>query len=361
MPSVVLAVAGRLDARTGGSIYNRRMAEGLRARGWVVDVRELEGDFPQPSSPTVSAAEGVYAGLPDGSMVLADGLALCAMPDTIERHASRLRIVALVHLPIAATVGLDVATAARLAAWERRALSAAARVVVTGPGALPLLEPYGLAERSISVVEPGVDAAPLARGSSDGVVHLLSVATLNAGKGHEVLLRALASLDGPSAGICGAGASTSAAGWRLTCAGSPTREPKTAARLRTAVKELGLDTRVRFAGELGEAALARAWDEADVFVLATLRETYGMAVAEALAHGLPTVATTAGAIPALVGTSAGLVVPPGDVDALAEALERVLGDPVLRAELSAGAREMRQRLPTWDDAAGRMAAALEGM
>ena len=98
-------------------------------------------------------------------------------------------------------------------------------------------------------------------------------------------------------------------------------------------------------GELDASALEDFYDRSDLFVLATLRETYGMAVAEALAHGLPVVSTRTGAIPDLVGSDAGLLVPPGDVQALTDALSRVIGDADLRARLAAGARDVRPTLP----------------
>jgi glycosyltransferase involved in cell wall biosynthesis len=120
-----------------------------------------------------------------------------------------------------------------------------------------------------------------------------------------------------------------------------------------------LDDRVHLAGELSPAEIADLYDRADLFVLPTLHETYGMAVAEAIARGLPVVSTTTGAIPDLVGPSAGLLVPPGDADALASALSAVLGDPLLRARLAAGAALMRGRLPTWDDAGRTMSEALD--
>ena len=120
----------------------------------------------------------------------------------------------------------------------------------------------------------------------------------------------------------------------------------------------GLEDRVSFAGELDAAALAALYDTADLFVHATLHETYGMVVAEALARGLPVVSTATGAIPDLVGADAGLLVRPGDPDALTDALSTVLGDDDPRERLAAGARRVRDRLPTWDDAAAKMAAAL---
>jgi glycosyltransferase involved in cell wall biosynthesis len=119
---------------------------------------------------------------------------------------------------------------------------------------------------------------------------------------------------------------------------------------------------VSLAGELDDAALEAAYDNADVFVLATLRETYGMAVAEALAHGVPVVTTATGAAADLVGAAeggAGLLVPPGDEAALAAALSRLIGDAELRARLAAGARRVRDCLPTWEEAGAKMAAALE--
>jgi glycosyltransferase involved in cell wall biosynthesis len=116
---------------------------------------------------------------------------------------------------------------------------------------------------------------------------------------------------------------------------------------------------VAFIGDLGPEALGAEYDRADIFVLATLYEGYGMAVAEALARGLPVVSTATGAIADLVGTDAGIVVPPGDGAAFASAMARVLADRDLRARLAAGARRVRDRLPTWGDAAARMAAVLD--
>jgi glycosyltransferase involved in cell wall biosynthesis len=98
-----------------------------------------------------------------------------------------------------------------------------------------------------------------------------------------------------------------------------------------------------------------------VFVLPTWYEGYGMAVAEALARGLPVVSTATGAIAELMGGGAGLLVPPGDVEALAHALSAIVTDGALRARLAAGARQARIRLRSWDDAAGLLARTIEGI
>jgi glycosyltransferase involved in cell wall biosynthesis len=359
MPTVVVVVPGRLDVRTGGSIYDRRIVEGLRQRGWCVEVLELDASFPYPTPAALAEAERAFAVVRTGTIVIVDGLALGAMPDLITREASRLRIVGLVHLPLAAAVGLDRDTAVCFETAERRALGAAALVVVTGQATLELIARYELPRDRVVVVEPGTDAAPLARGSGGDrlagtsraggapPLEFLSVATVHPGKGHDLLLTALGALR------CRA--------WRLTCAGSLTRHPAAADRVRTMVTDLGFEERVSLVGDLDRPALGACYEAADVFVLATRQETYGMAVADALACGLPVVATRTGAIPELVGDGAGLLVPVGDTPALVDALTRVLDDAELRARLAVGARRVRQRLATWDDTSEHMSAALDSL
>ena len=345
--SAVLVVPGRLDLRTGGYIYDRRIVEGLRAKGWTVRVHSLDESFPRPTTSALAQASEVFEAIPADTITVIDSLACGAMPDIVERHRSRLRIVALVHLPLAADVGIEKDDAARFAAAERRAFACAARVVVTGRATLSLIGEHGLPPSRLVVIEPGTDPAPVATGSSGVPVQLLSVATLNPGKGHEDLLAALAEV--PSRN------------WQLTCAGSVTRHPLTAARIRAIIREREMEDRVVLAGELDADALAERYDRSDVFVLATLRETYGMAVAEALARGLPVVSTSTGAIPDLVGQDAGWLVPPGDVHGLGQALARCVEDANLRARLAAGARRARSRLPRWDEAIDKMAATLEAV
>jgi glycosyltransferase involved in cell wall biosynthesis len=344
--SIVAIVPGSIESRSGGYEYDRRMVAGLRARGWNVDVRELAAGFPYPTAAALEHAAGVLAAIPDRTIVIVDGLAFGAMPDQAERESSRLRLVALVHLPLAADVGLDRETASRLESLERRSLGAAVRIVVTGTTSADALAGYGVRRDCITVVAPGTDAAPIARGSGESTrLHLLSVAAINPGKGHELLLQALAK--------------NVQCDWRLTCAGSLERHPLTVERVRQRVTALGLDDRVTLAGELDGPRLNALYDRADVFVLATLHESYGMAVAEALARGLPVISTTTGAIPDLVGSDAGILVPPGDADALARALSVVLADARVRARLAEGARRVRQRLPAWEDAVDKMAAVLD--
>jgi glycosyltransferase involved in cell wall biosynthesis len=345
--TATLVLPGALHARTGGTIYNRRIVEGLRRLGWSVDVRQLDESFPWPSASARDDAARAFASIPPGTVTLVDSLALGAIPEIMEAHASRLRLVALVHLPLASDPALDPATAAAVAAAEQRALEAVSRVIVTGRAALPLLAGYEIPPSRIVLIEPGTERASLATGSNGPTVQILSVGTLNPGKGHEDLLWALGDVPRRD--------------WYLTCAGSLTRHPPTVERVRGTIDRLGLGARVTLAGDLDERVLDACYCRSDLFVLATRRETYGMAVAEALARGLPVIGTTTGAIPELVGDTAGVLVPPGDRRALAEALARVIGDAELRARYAAGARRVGDVLPRWEEATEKMARALEAV
>ena len=338
-------LSGRLETLTGGYEYDRRIIAGLRERGWSVSVQELDDSFPRPTAAAREQAGRTLANIPDGGTVIVDGLALGAMPAEAEREAQRLRLLALVHHPLADETGIDRQMAAELAASERRALAAVRHVVVTSHATASSLTAYGVEGGRVSVVEPGTDPSPIARGSQGAAVQLLCVATIIPRKGHDILLRALAAVSNRR--------------WHLTCVGSLDRDPATADRVRAQVRALGLDDRVELSGEVEGARLAALYDRADLFVLPALHEGYGMAVAEALARGLPVIGTDTGAVPQLIAETAGIVIPPDDVDALVVALARVLDDPDLRVRLAQGARNARTRLPTWRDAAARMSDTLE--
>jgi glycosyltransferase involved in cell wall biosynthesis len=346
MRSVVLVVPGQLHTRTGGYEYDRRLVNSLRDDGWWVDVRELSGGFPMPTPAEREQAARVLADLPARSVVIVDGLALGALPDEIARVASKLRIVALVHHPLALETGIPDALRRTLHQSEQRALAIARRVVVTSHATVAALQDYDVPGEKVRVVEPGTDPAPLAAGSQGDTVQLLCVATLIARKGHDLLFQALAAVPERH--------------WRLRCVGSE-RDALVSRRLRETVRQLQLAERVTFEGEADAAAIARYYDGADLFVLATLYEGYGMAVAEALARGLPIVSTRTGAIPDVVPDHAGVLVPPGDLPALTAALASVVGDPSVRRRLGEGARRARARLPTWPMAAAKMGVILESV
>ena len=343
LDSLTFLVPGRLDTLTGGYGYDRRIIDGLRANGWSVLVSELDASFPNPTALALNDAARRFAEISDGGVAVVDGLAFGRMSRELEREAGRLRLLPIVHHPLAAESGLDPETAADYEAGERRALATARAVIVTSRGTAQALDHYGVARDRIHVVEPGTDPAPIARGSGGAIVRLLTVATLIPRKGHDALIRALDRVPQRN--------------WTLTAVGSLDRHPPTVERLRELLHVCELDDRVLLAGEMEGDALAAQYDRADVFVLPTLYEGYGMAVAEAIAHGLPVVSTATGAIAEIVQSNgeAGLLVEPDNVPQLSAALSAVIGDAALRSRLAAGARAARVRLSTWEQASTRFA------
>ena len=354
---IVFMLPGPIERISGGTIFDRQMIDGLRSAHWQVELLVLEGNYPWPDSAALDAADTRVAQLPAGAWVVADALAFGAMADIAQQHGRRLHWVALVHHPLALETGLTDVQQQRLFASERRALAAARGVIVTSTRTATALAEYGITPALIHVVEPGTCPAPLAKGSSDtgddaGHRHgttlaLLCVATLTPRKGHAVLLEALAGLQDRN--------------WTLHCVGDTGRDAATTGDLRARIAALGLAERVLLHGELDHAGVRAMVQRADVFVLPSYYEGYGMALAEALASGLPVISTTGGAIADTVPADAGVLVPPGDSTALRAALARVFDEPRWRAQLAAGARRARARQQDWPAAVSCFAAALDAI
>jgi len=344
-PTLEFLLPGAPQTRTGGYIYDQRILDALTARGWHTRVHSLDPSFPFPTDAALAHADAVLTRLDDGALVVIDGLALGAMPSIVAKHAARLTIVALVHHALAAETGLTAEQKAALAESEHSALDHVAGIIVTSEWTRDELVADGVRAERIAVVRPGTDPAPLAQGSGDAALHLLSVATLTPRKGHAVLFDALAQIRNLP--------------WTLDCVGSATRDPETAAALARQLERLKLTKRVTLRGELDSDALDAAYANADLFVLTSYLEGYGMAHAEALARGLPIVTTAAGAVTVTVPNDAAVFVPPGERGEFARALERVLVDEEVRENLARGARRARASLPTWDAAGAQFAEALE--
>jgi glycosyltransferase involved in cell wall biosynthesis len=331
---------------SGGNGYDRRIARGLDAAGWTVHLHEVPGSWPWPEGRSLGALAAVVRGIPDDALVLLDGLVASPAPEVLSSETGRLRLVVLVHMPLGQGTTDDGARER-----EGTVLSAAASVVTTSAWARrALLELYALPGDRVQVAEPGVDRAEVAPGTETAGA-LLSVAAVIPAKGHDVLLEALA----PLAGLR----------WQCECVGSLERDPAFVDRLRQRVRDGGMDGRVRFSGPRIGTDLARSYAAADLLVVPSRAETYGMVIAEALAHGLPIVAAEVGGVPEALGRSAdgtrpGLLVPAGDPAALRDALRAWLADPGLRRRLRAAARERRAALAGWSTATAAVAEVLQG-
>jgi len=340
----VFAIPGDLATPTGGYRYDRRVIDELQTLGWKLRALALPGDFPSPSVASLKKTEALLATTAEKAPVFFDGLAFGAIPAEILARVPR-RYVALVHHPLALETGLSAERAAYLRESERAALALAVGVVVTSAATKDLLiSDFAVPAKKITVAEPGTEASPRARGS-DGVPRLLSVGAVSPRKGFRTLVEALSEI--------------AALDWQCRIAGSLDRDRAETARLRERIAAAKLDARVIFLGTLAEAELEAEYDRATLFVLPSHFEGYGMAFAEALAHGLPVVACSGGATAATVPAEAGVFVPAGDAKTLAAALRRLLSNPAEIRERADAAWAHAKNLPRWRDTAARIAVVLE--
>ncbi|MFI5493908.1 glycosyltransferase family 4 protein [Actinoplanes sp. NPDC051859] len=326
-------------APSGGNTYDRRVLTGLATIRTVHEIAAA-GRWPYPSADDEAGLARALRAIPDGATVLLDGLVACAAPDVIEGAAARLRLAVLVHLPL----GDELGAAPELPARERRTLHAAHAVVATSAGAARRLESlHDLPAGTVHVALPGVDPAPEAVGSATGN-RLLCVASLTPRKAQNVLVEALRSLDDLD--------------WTCECVGALDAVPAFADRVRARAGD-----RVRFRGTRAGAALEASYADADLLVLPSLAETYGMVVTEALARGIPVLGTQVEGVPEAIGqapdgTVPGGLVPPGDVESLATALRRWLTDDELRRDWRTAARARRGNLRGWDETTRRLSEVL---
>jgi glycosyltransferase involved in cell wall biosynthesis len=328
---------------SGGNRYDRAVCHGLRDAGWTVAEVAVPDSWPRPDAASLDALARSLDALPAGALVLADGLVASAAGTVLVPRSGRLRLVVLVHMVFGGEA---------VPARDEAAVLAAAQAVVTTSAwtRRQLLERYLLPPARVHVATPGTDTAPADPRTTDGE-RLLCVGTLAPHKGQDLLLAALAR----TAGLA----------WRCTLVGPLDRDPRFVASLERRAAEAGIAGRLRIAGTRTGAALQREYRGADVLVVPSRTETYGMTVTEALATGLPVIATAVGGVPEAVGRTAagvpGLLVPPGDSAALAAALARWLTDADLRGRLRRAALRRRETLPGWRTTADRIRTVLSAV
>lgn len=338
MTEAVFAVPGDLDTPTGGYIYDRRVLALLPAQGVRAHHLALPASFPDPGEADLAESLRRIRAAPEGVLMI-DGLAYGAMPLALIAEIAR-PIVALVHHPLGLETGLTAARREALIASERAALAAARRVIVTSENTARILaSQFGVSRGIVAVAEPGVDPAPCAPRRGDPV-RILSAGAVTPRKGYDALAAALARLaDLP---------------WKAKIAGALDRAPSHVEALRVQIARAGLEDRIALAGSLDAQALERAYMAADLFVLPSHYEGYGMAAAEALAHGLPLVLTR-GAFGFAPPEEAAAYVPPGDADALAACLRRLIEDAPARRKLGDAAWAHARNLPRWEETAAIIA------
>ncbi len=348
MVQAVFAIPGDITLPTGGYAYDREVLAALPAFG--VDVAHLAfpDGFPDPSPEDLERTAALIAATPRDAVLLIDGLAYGAMPTAVVEGFGR-PIVALVHHPLCLEAGVAPVRAEALRALETAALARARHVVVTSPTtARTLVADFAVPAEKITVAVPGTEPAARVAIGTVTPARLLAVGSLVPRKGYDVLIRAL-EIDAAAHG----------ADWKLTIVGALDRSPATVDAVRRQIEAAGLGARIEIAGSMSRGQLDAAYGKADIFVLSSHYEGYGMVLAEALARGLPIVTTTGGAAAETVPDDAALKVPPGDATALQRALRTMIGDGALRARIAEAAWAAGRKLPRWADTAAIIARVIE--
>ncbi|MDQ0661574.1 glycosyltransferase involved in cell wall biosynthesis [Arthrobacter ulcerisalmonis] len=358
MRPIRLLVPGNIRHSSGGNVYNARLVAGLQALGAEVEVIAVEGNWPDGGAKErrrLGTLLGAWE--PDAvtgrSVAVVDGLVAVGAPDELEFAAKAgQQTWVLVHMPVAESSG------AAALKREARALRAATGLICTSTWAATALVQRGLPQAGVAL--PGVETAPQATGSQPP--HLVFVAALLPNKDQLLAVEALARVqDLP---------------WTASFVGSDQADPGYAQEVRAAVAASGLQERVRLTGELAGEALEVEWARADLSLLVSRAEAFGMAVTESLAHGIPVlVREGTGAVEALgmagLATADGeprlpgaaLPLPAGGQESpgrLADALRRWLVDEGTRESWRTAALDARTRLPGWNSTAQRVLALLEG-
>lgn len=341
-------IPGDIMLRTGGYIYDRHVMTSLPNLGIKARHVALPGSFPNPTEADLAETARTLARQDEDVPLLIDGLAFGAFPASLAAGI-RPPIISLVHHPLFLETGLTEAQQAHFHALEKAALGFARHVITTSATtAQTVAREFSFPGDRITVAEPGTergDRAPFRTLGPGEPVALLAVGSIVPRKAYRDLVAALATLANLP--------------WRLTIAGDDTRHAEEAAALKAAIAASPVRDRIALRGALSNSALADLYVTSDAFVMSSLYEGYGMVLGEALAHGLPIVATRAGAAAETVPDAAALKVEPGDVSGLAAALRRMIGDAGLRRHLADESWSAGQRLPQWLDTARRIANVVE--
>jgi glycosyltransferase involved in cell wall biosynthesis len=323
-----LVVPYDVDQPTGGNVYDLALADALRQLGDEVDI--------VPCRPVDLAT--VLARPTDGDTVV-DGLLACRQPDAVETA----RVAVLVHMPLALEDGPP-ERVAEADVGERRALHAATTVIATSNwSAQYLVQRHQVAD--VVVATPGVAPAAIVTGSQPPLV--VQLAALLPHKDQLGVVAALSRVrDLP---------------WNARLAGPLDRDVGYSAAVRNAIAAADLARRIELPGVMARDA---AWAGADLALLPSTAETFGMVVTEALARGIPVIVGEGGAAEALGRTAAGerpgVVIPSAEPERLASELRRWLSEPDYRRELRARALARRDTLEGWETTAGTVRGALLG-
>lgn len=343
---ILFIIPGDINLPTGGYRYDREIINAWKSSGVDVELISIEGSYPFPSKGEKTGALESIKSFPKADIAVVDGLLGGVAPRFLQKLSETMPVVALIHHPLCLENGLSQTSTAVLEETERQGLAFTSCVITTSPTTSRTVEKlFNLNPAQIHTVLPGVARGTRSTGSENSCINLLCVGSVIERKGHKDLLLSLSKLMHLD--------------WQLECIGSTQFDKPLYSELSAFVEREALTERVHFRGDVDEGVLEAAYSKADVFVLPSLFEGYGMAYAEAIVRGIPVIGTTAGAIPETVPAPCGILVEPSNVSALSSALESLIVDETLRIKYREGSIKEEPNFPTWQGSAIQFAKILE--
>jgi len=335
---IAFVIPGDINLPTGGYRYDREIIRALRQEGSDIKLISHEGTYPRPSTDDLARAIASVDAMDKADIAVVDGLLGGAAPNFMKKLSTRMPTVALIHHPLCLENGLDENVVQALEGSERKSLAFVDGIITTSPATTRTVsEIFSYPIEKISTVIPGVERGKRSIGNSGGTIKLLCTGSIIERKGHEYLISALASLKHLD--------------WRLDCIGSTEFDKKLFEKLQAKVMNENLGDRIVFHGSVSQESMEQAYASADVFVLPSLYEGYGMVYAEAIVRGLPVIGTTAGAIPQTVPESCGILVEPAHMNDLADALAEMISNTTTRETFRKGAVTAEPYFPDWKSSA----------
>lgn len=331
--TVYFLIPGNIHSLTGGYLYNMHIINGLKQKGYTVCILGSDWKFNDKESlEKISRAD--LEKLPLGACVVVDSIALASLHQIVQEFGGRLKFLGLIHLPVSYDISSGVH--GKLAKEELQALHHMERLIVTGRFTFDLLCNAGLNRKKIMIVEPGTENFPRKTRYKFIPSELLCIANYSAVKAQDILIRGLSML--------------TAWNWTMDLYGDMEREPGYTTAIRSLIQQLKMENRIFMHGIADRHKISEIFLHADLFVLPSLFESYGMVLTESLTHGIPVVTTTAGNIPDTIPKGMGLLTEPANAGQLADAIRSLFVDPAKYSALCSAASQYYRQVRSWDQA-----------
>ena len=327
-------IAGNIDSLICRSIYNKRVIEGLRKKKHHVEVHNLNDDFPFPSEGSLENCNLIIRSIPKHDSIIIDSQVLGTIPSFLKEIHTTNPIIGLIHLPLSVDPNLTTYQRTMVTDHEKESFGYVKKFIASSEYTAEILLNFGLDDQKIDTVIPGLDKFPLKKEYSEKPFHLLSISNLCRNKDHSILLRALSALKDKD--------------WILDCYGNLDMDREYLSDFQAMIRHNHLQHKILIHGTINGEALSEAYLKADLFVHPSDFEVYGMALTEALAHGIPVVASTGGGICRTVPARMGQFFKPGDIYGLQSILEELFENQVIYKKLYTQASTYHEQAQSWE-------------